>query len=60
MLELCHVEHLLHVILGKVKHLIAVLLSWVMSGTNRKPFLCPVTAAWILAVNASQVLNHGS
>lgn len=49
-------EHLPHVMLGKVKHEISVLLSWVISCTNRTPpFLCPAAAAWYVAVNASQV-----
>lgn len=34
-------EHLLHMVLGKVKRLISVLLSWVISGTNRTPLPLP-------------------
>lgn len=34
-------EHLLHMMLGKVKHLISVPLSWVISGTNRTPVPLP-------------------
>lgn len=41
MLEPCHREHLLHVMLGKVKHVISVRLSWVISGTNKTPLPLP-------------------
>lgn len=30
-------EHLLHMMLGKVKHLVSVLLTWVIRCTNRTP-----------------------
>jgi len=34
-------EHLLHMMLGKVKHLISVLRSWVISSANRTPLPLP-------------------
>lgn len=47
----CHMEHLLHMMLRKVKHLVSVLLGWVI----KTPLPLPDCSRSDLAVNPSQV-----